>query len=773
MTVSDQVLSLLEFRRSLYPFAEAVRSGLGAAAIEALVPCDTAERLEERRKLLTSFADRTATLGEAWMPWDSGVSPVSELMQAAHESGVMSGLELLKVRSLLKLAARVADALAEASNRAFDPLSRRIRDFGQEVDSLSVVEDSGRLSDGASPALAEIRRTLDGLKRAGRKTAARLLEDSSVLNMLQERSLIWRDGRFLLLVRQEYVNRFPGFPIDRSASGNSIYMEPRMLAQINSRLAILTRDEQDEEHKILAALTQKILSRERAVTDAERVLGDIDLLFASCEVMRKLRWTLPELRKDACFGFVSARHPLLREHAVPIDISCGASVGAKDFRTLVITGPNTGGKTVALKTAGLCAALAWSGLPVPARDGSFVGRLDAVFADIGDEQSIEQNLSTFSAHMKNIIAILKSATPRSLVLLDELGAGTDPQEGAALGVAILEALRELGALTVASTHHNHIKQYAMTTPSVEAASMEFDAAKLTPTYRLLMGVPGKSCALLIAERLGMPEQVLAMAGAALKERGVDAEAMIAELNERGAALLRRERELGTARAEAESARRRCEDRARELELRADKIIEEADERASAIISEAESAVRAGKNGGKRRSVHDLKKAIDARHEKRTEREAAVAFEPKEGMSVRVAGSGFVGVVESLKNGHAEVTSGPMRVSVPVGRLVAAGGTARPPSPRPADVAVIMKRETVPSSLMIRGMTVDEAMPLTASYIDRAFRSGHSSVMIIHGRGEGILRREVHALCARLKYVASYRLGEIGEGGYGVTVVEFK
>ncbi|MCL2010428.1 MAG: Smr/MutS family protein, partial [Synergistaceae bacterium] len=497
----------------------------------------------------------------------------------------------------------------------------------------------------------------------------------------------------------------------------------------------------------------------------------------------KLRWTLPELSRSAGFKLAGARHPLLKEAAVPVDVSCGGA-----FTSLVITGPNTGGKTVVLKTAALCVAMAWCGLPVPARDGSSVGNIDAVYADIGDEQSIEQNLSTFSAHLKNIVEILKSATPKSLVLLDELGAGTDPHEGAALGVAILEALRDNRTLTIASTHHSPIKQYALTTPGVETAGMEFDTDTLAPTFRLLMGVPGRSNALLTAKRWGMPEKIIAQARVFLKERDVSAEELMERLNERKAALDGMERRIESDRAELARLKKNYEDRTAELEFQKDKILLAADKRASELISEAESVSRdmikrldeAAKSaahrelGAKRADVQKIRKGLEARNAKRLARELdsrPEAFVPKEGVTVRVAGSDVVGVVEYVKNGRARLIAGSMHMEVPVERLLETQRTAKTAVP-PTDTSFVKMRESVPGSLMVRGMNVDEALPLTETYLDRAYRAGHSSVVVIHGRGEGILRREVHALCAALRYVSAYRLGGAGEGGYGATIVEF-
>ena len=789
MHISESVLNLLEFKKSIFPFVENLRGELGQSAVDALALCKNMEQLENRQQLLRALADSSDRNGE-W-PWNPNAVCVSVFFPFAKKSGLLWGEELLKIRTLLQLAKQIRAVLSELQVHypVFESLQKRIRDFEPELETLAVVEDSGRLADSASPKLQEIRGELEGLKRGGRKTASRLLEDSNILNMLQERSLAFREGRFLLLVRQEFVNRFPGLLVDRSASGNSVYMEPRLLSAVNNGMVLKVKDEQDEETRILMEITRQILARERAIVEAQNVLGEIDLLHSAREVIRKRRWTLPELTRKTQFNLVGARHPLLKDAAVPVDVHCGGGGGAH-FTSLVITGPNTGGKTVVLKTAGLCVAMAWAGLPLPVRDGSSIGNIDALYADIGDEQSIEQNLSTFSAHLKNIIEILKAATSKSLVLLDELGAGTDPHEGAALGVAILETLKNSRVLTLATTHHNPIKQYALTTPSIETASMEFDIDKLAPTYRLLMGVPGKSNALLIAKRYGMPESVLELAYSTLKARDISAEDLMGQLNERKAALDRGERQLDDERAEMLRLKKIYEERVATLEYQKDKIMEAADKRASDLLAKTEATSRdlikgleeAAKSAAhkefnsKRQDIQKIRKSLDARHAGRAQRELEKNKPPtfvlKEGVTVQVAGSGIVGVIESVKNGKARLAAGPMHLEVPLDQLFATQKTAKIALP-PVDTSSMMRAESVPSSLMVRGMNVDESLPLVSSYLDRAYRAGYSSVLIIHGRGEGILRREIHALCARLKYIAEYRLGDIGEGGYGVTVVSFK
>lgn len=788
MRVSPSVLELLEFKKALSPFYQRLRGELGERALDALSEpgglAEGFEALKRREALLREWLDLLDHQGG--LQWNAGLAAVTPLFAGARRSGILSGEELVAVRAVLASARRVREGLADlGDNRpALGALRRRVRDFTPLLEALSVVEDSGRLADSASPRLAAIRRELEALKRSGRQTAQRLLEDPDILNMLQERSLAWRDGRFLLLVRQEYINRFPGLTVERSASGNSIYMEPRRLSSVNNSLMMKTRDERDEERVILLELTRRTLERENAIAEAERVLGELDLLCACDALIRTAGWVIPDLAPGRSLSLVGARHPLLGKAAVPIDVTFVKG----RFNVLVITGPNTGGKTVALKTVGVLLTMAWAGLPVPARDGTQVGCFDALYADIGDEQSIEQNLSTFSAHLRRIIAILRDATASSVVLLDELGAGTDPQEGAALGAAILETLRRRGALALATTHHNPIKQYALTTPGVETASVEFDAERLAPTYRLLMGVPGKSNALMIARRYGMPEDVLALAQEGLDARTASAEDLMGELNERRAALDQAERDFQARLQEAERLRQAYQDRVAEIDLQRDKIMEAADRRAERLLSRAEETSRGMLRGlegaakmaadremnGRRQEIHKLRGEMDGRHARRVQREISRSkpFTVEPGVTVQVAGSGIVGVVESVRNGRAVLSAGAMRLEAPLDQLLATAKKAKDAG-LPLDTSKPIAVESVPPSLMVRGMTVGEAMPLVESYLDRAYRSHHTSVTLIHGRGEGILRREVHALCARLKYVKEYRLGGEGEGGFGVTIVTFR
>ncbi|MDD3915931.1 MAG: endonuclease MutS2, partial [Synergistaceae bacterium] len=616
MEIKEDVSRILEIPKILNVFASSVRGELGLFALDRLKPQPSLRSLLERIELFRSFMEFRDRNGE-W-PWNPKVVCVSFMLQGAKRSGMLSGEELLSVARLLTLANVTREILAKSREQypAFEPPFRRFRDFSGEIQALGVLDDNGVLYDTATPELASIRQDVDSLRRRIRRAAQSLLDTPSVSQMLQDRVLAYRNSHFVFLVRQEYVNRFPGTVVDRSGSGNSIYMEPSVLVPLNNTLALRLRDQEEEEHRILRKLTSDILARERPILDAQDVLAEFDLLYGGAEVLSKRRWKLPRIEEKTSFSLHQARHPLLGEKAVPVNIKCG-----EGFRSLVITGPNTGGKTVVLKTAGVCIYLAWCGLPIPAEEDSRVGNIGAIFADIGDEQSIEQNLSTFSAHVKNIISILEQADRTSLVLLDELGAGTDPQEGAALGVALLDTLTKEKGLTLATTHHNPVKQYALTAPGVETASMEFDVETLSPTYRMLLGVPGKSNALFIAQRYGMPSAVLDKARKVLSEREVPVEELIGELNERRAWLDKEENEIRALRRTLAEERKKYQDSSRDIESRKDRILAEAERKAESILERAEESSKE-----LLRNVHDAAKS--AVHRKISETSERVRNERK-------------------------------------------------------------------------------------------------------------------------------------------------
>ncbi len=772
----------LEIQKVLSIVAKRCRSELGLDALSKLQPAVDLIQLAARQGLLRDLLRFREFEGD--FPWEADVVPVVAVLEEAKASALLTGEELARIRLLLSLALKVKGEVWRVRERfpELGQLSRRIRDFSEELDSLSVLDEDGRLYDHASPSLRDLRARLETLRTATRKTGQDLLNDPSTAGMLQDRVLSLRNGRFVVLVRAENASSYPGVVTDRSSSGNSFYVEPYRLAALNNKLAVALEEERQEEMRILRKLTLQILERESAVREAEESLGNLDLLSAAAELSEKMRWHLPEVSSQPGFRFSRLTHPLLGEKAVPIEIACGM-----EFRILVITGPNTGGKTVALKTAGVAVLMAWLGLPVPAAEGSVVGDIDRVFVDVGDEQSIEQNLSTFSSHVNNIVSVLKDAGSRSLVLLDELGSGTDPQEGAALGIALLEAFREKASLVLATTHHNPIKSYALVSTGVETASMEFDPVSLMPTFSLLMGVPGRSNALLIAERLGMPGAVISRARASLGGEDVSVEELIGQLQEKRTSLEKAARELTLERGSLSDARQSLEELRASLDARREGILAEADREADKIVKEAREAAREllkGIEASKTVSVahrrmekdrgklDNIRHALEHREERRIERQSVKAegVSLKPGDAVQLLGSSVKGIVEAVEGERLTLVAGSFHMEVPLTRVKRSN---EPGAGAPQAISIKTSRPSgISSSIMVRGMTVDEALPDVERYLDQAYRAGYDQVSVIHGRGTGTLRKFIQELLKSLPYVREYRLGDHGEGGYGVTIVTF-
>lgn len=784
MKIEEAAYRSLEIEKIVSLITKCCRGELGVIRAAVIQPARDVAALTRRQELFNAVEAYRETKGE--LPWVNGIVSVARYLDEAAENGVLTGPELLKIRNMLMLSHRTKEKLVagKAEYPAFSMLINDIGDFTEELSAAAVISDEGRLYDHASERLRGIRETMRGIRDTIRRKGNAMLNDPHIAGMLQERVLALRNGRHAFLVRQDALGAFPGIVVDRSGSGNSVYMEPHSLVLLNNRYASERGGEQQEELRIFRSITAVFVNRKRAILDAEGALGTLDLFYALSEMVRLDRWRMPELSGRAVFNLRKARHPLLRERAVPIDIRCGDS-----FRSLVITGPNTGGKTVALKTAGVCIVLAWFGFPIPAAEGSSVGGLNELFADIGDEQSIEQNLSTFSSHVTHIKDILENATERSVVLLDELGAGTDPEEGAALGIAVLDWLRGKKSLVLATTHHNPIKRFALQTPSIETASVEFDIETLSPTYRILTGIPGRSNALLIARKLGMPQEVIDRASQAIAGKELSMEDLIAELHEKRAALERENDELERARKKTEGLKLDFEKRSADLEEKRDVLITGAEKKALSIIRNAEESARAliknleaaGTEPQARRELEKkrghfskIKESAVRREENKLAKDSVAASNEtlKHGDSVQIIGTKGVASVVELRGKKALVQAGAVEVEVPLTRLRIVSQPAAADQSRQVQIRV-SRPVGVPASIMVRGMTIDEALPMVEQYLDQAYRAGYDTVTVIHGRGEGILRREVQELCKRTPYIAEHNLGGPGEGGYGVTIVRFK
>jgi len=774
----------LEIKKIIPLISKYCRSEIGEEAAFAAAPAQNFDELRTRQELFLSIEDYREKKGE--LPWQNGLAPVTPMLAEADETGLLTGEELLKIRHLIKLSMKIKEILNSEKEKypVFSLITKDIRDFADEIERLSVIDDDGRLYDSASEKLKSVREKIKELRETIRRKGHALVNDPSISGMLQERVMTIRNGRYTFLVRPDALSIFPGSVVDRSVSGNSVYMEPNSMIRLNNEFTSCRNSEIYEEQRILRELTVRIQKKTKGILDAERVIGNIDLFYALSEKRRLDKWTMPELSQKTTFSFRKARHPLLFDKAVPIDIGCGDK-----YRILVITGPNTGGKTVALKTAGVCVILGWMGFPIPAAEGSVLGIIDELFADIGDEQSIEQSLSTFSAHVKHVTEILGGAGPNSLVLLDELGAGTDPEEGAALGIAILDWLREKKTLVLATTHHNPIKRFALATAAIETASVEFDIATLSPTYKILTGIPGRSNALLIAGKLGMPREVIKRAEQAISGKEISMEDLIAELHGKRSKLERESIEVENSLKKLERLKKDYEEKVREIEEKRDALIAKADKKALSIVKNAEDSARALiKNlesaeaestarrelEKKRSHFHKIEKSVSEREEKKITQQSVAARKEtlKEGDIVRIIGTKGVATVLQVKGKKILVQAGPAEVEVPITKLSLVPQKEIPKA-APSVQVKVSRPIGVPSEIMVRGMTIDEAIPMVEQYLDQAYRAGYDSVTVIHGRGEGILRREVQELCKRTPYVMEHNLGGPREGGYGVTIVRFR
>jgi len=787
MFADRNVLKHLEIEKIVSLLAAKSRSELGVAYALELEPAKDLTELKRRREFFEDSESYRNKIAE--FPWNPKLQPVTLLLENAAETGVLIGAELVKIRLLLKCATEIRTVLQKNSDifASFEMPLRYMRDMTQELETLSVLDEDGRIFDSASAKLKTVRDEMRLLNETIRRKTHAMLNDPAIAPLLSDRLLILRNGRHAFLVRQDSINKFQGIVVDRSGSGNSIYMEPHSLIKLNNEYSTKRGVEENEELRILREITEKMLAKKRNILIAQKLLGQIDFFYALSEKMRLEKWNLPRLSEKSLFKLVSARHPLLGKSAVPINLSCG-----ENFRTVVITGPNTGGKTVALKTAGMSVLLAWLGCPLPASENSVIGNIEQLCADIGDEQSIEQSLSTFSAHVKNITEILKNVGRNSFVLLDELGAGTDPDEGAALGIALLDWLRVKGALVLATTHHNPIKHFATSTAGIETASVEFNVDTLSPTYRIVMGIPGQSNAILIAQKLGMPHEVTDRALKAVSGREVSMESIVSELHKKRALLEKENAKLTAEIERTEKLKKEYEDKVRKLEEKKEELIAGADKKAKNIIRNAEDSARALiKNleeaeaesvarrelEKKRSHFSKIKSSADKREEKKIARQSVVSAVPaakatlEAGDTVQLIGTNGSATVLEIRGKKALLQAGAAQIEVPLSRL--AFVKKHEEKPCQGDVKIKVDRPVnVPMSIMVRHLRVDEALPIVEQYLDRAYRAGYETVTVIHGRGEGILRRAVQELCQRIPYIAEHNLGGPHEGGYGVTVVKF-
>ncbi len=731
-------------------------------------------------------------------PGFSGVKPVREILDRADRGGCLSTIELLTVAGLLTSARRTRDYFNDKAGdkSAIDHLFHSLhgnRFLEEKIKSAILDEDT--IADTASPELADIRRHMRQAQAKSRQILQKIISSPSYSKILQESLITQRDGRFVVPVKAECKADMPGLIHDISSSGATVFVEPMGVVQANNELIELQGKEKKEIQRILAQLSADAAAHKDDIGWDYDALVLLDCIFARAELSYRMEGIRPEIRRDGSVNLRRARHPLLDPaKAVPIDIQLGET-----FDTLVITGPNTGGKTVSLKTLGLLCLMAQCGLQIPAGDRSAVAVYGSVLADIGDEQSIEQNLSTFSAHMTNIVSILVEADGHSLVLFDELGAGTDPVEGAALAIAIIERVRQAGARVAATTHYAELKTFAMTTAGVENASCEFDVETLRPTYRLLIGIPGKSNAFAISQRLGLSEDVIADAKRQMNGESVRFEDVITQLETKRQALEKKEQELDRLAVRREEDARRAREFREQMEkakenarsrgeAEARRILKDARQQTDAIFAELEEMRRRQaaaltaiddneEKADLRRRLNEAEAAVGVRQESR-EPIPAPSRPIQAGDQVEIPGvRQWAEVAAVNKDGSLSLKAGILKMTVKPNevRLIEEaekqGQKKKAPPARSGGGTVF--RSAASSELDIRGMESIEADSAVQTFLSAAAMGHLDTVTIIHGKGTGALRKAVHETLRRSKLVKSFRLGVYGEGESGVTVVTLK
>lgn len=791
--MNEKAYTTLEYDKIIRRLTDIAQTAAGKDLCRKLEPMTDRAKILAAQKETSDAESRIIAKGGLSF---TGTADVRASVMRLDVGASLGTRELLAIAGLLRAAGHARNYGRREDREDPDSLESYFADLeplttlAQEIARCILAEDE--IADEASPGLSKIRRRIKGTGEKVHTELSLLLRTKR--EYLQDGVITVRDGRYCLPVKAEYRAQVPGLIHDQSGSGATLFVEPMSVVRLNNDLKELETEEQKEIEKILASLSQEAAAHTEVLLADFEILTHLDFVFAKAQLSRQYRGSEPLFSEDRSIRIRRGRHPLLpAKKVVPIDLWLG-----EDFDLLVITGPNTGGKTVTLKTVGLFTLMGQAGLHIPADPGTKLGIFREVFADIGDEQSIEQNLSTFSAHMTNTVRILKAANESSLVLFDELGAGTDPVEGAALAEAILERLHRQAIRTVATTHYSELKIYALRTPGVENASCEFDVATLQPTYRLLIGVPGKSNAFAISRKLGLMEDVIEEAQASISEQEEAFEDVIADLENKRTQLENDRREAEKLRSEAEALEKAAGQKQARLEEQRSEILRKAREEARGILQSAkDDADRAIRNLN-RQGAHvtsemeaersHLRERLNetdsrlSRGKKPRRGKAPKAADFQIGDAVKVISLGLSGTVVSLPNAKGEVgvRMGILRSNVKLDDLellpettVSYEGKKQKYGDGRGTIRMA-KAMTVTRELNLIGKTVDEAMPELDKYLDDAYIAHLPEVRIIHGRGTGALRSAVNEFLRRdKKRVKSYRPGEYDEGGYGVTIVTFK
>lgn len=792
--MNKKVLNTLEYDKIVEQLAKLAGSDGGKKLCRSLTPMTDRDEILEAQCETSDALTHIMTQGPISF---QGVTPIKESLKRLELGAPLSMRELLDISSLLACAGQIKHYFRKSLNEneeTGDCLNERyqllepLAPLMQEIRRCIIAEDE--MADDASAGLNQVRRKL-------KSTGDRIHEQLGVLlnshrSMLQDAIITMRNGRYCLPVKAEYRSSFHGMLHDQSATGATLFIEPNSVVKLNNEIRELERLEQDEIDKVLADLSNQTAEQSFLVEQDHRILTELDFIFAKAMLAKQMKATKPRFPEERFIEIKQGRHPLIAaDKVVPIDVHLG-----RDFSLLIVTGPNTGGKTVSLKTVGLFCLMGQAGLHIPAFDGSSLRIFHEVYADIGDEQSIEQSLSTFSSHMVNTVSILEQADENSLALFDELGAGTDPTEGAALATAILANLHKRHTLTMATTHYSELKLYALQTPDVENACCEFDVSTLRPTYRLLIGVPGKSNAFAISHKLGLSDDIIEDAKHHVASDATQFEDVLADLEQ---TRIRLEKELADAsesRKEISRLRKELREKSDKIDNSKERILQNANEEAGRILAKAkdyadetirkytkwaESDAHIREMEAERTKLREQINSKQSHSLKPAKPKKASGLKAKDlfiGADVRILSLNSAGTVSTLPNdkGDLFVQAGLLRTKVNIRDLE----LIKQPKPEKNKTKNtgsgrigMSKAATMHQEVNLIGMTVDQAMPVMEKYLDDAYLAHMTQVTVIHGRGTGALRTAVHNRLKKLKYVKSYRLGEFGEGDMGVTIVTFK
>lgn len=791
--MNEKVLKTLEYHKIIEKLTEHASSPGGKERCRSLMPLTNLEEIIRAQKETADALRRIYRRGGVSF---SGTRDVRASLKRLDIGSSLNVPELLEIASLLETAgrakqyARSAEA-EEGMEDSLDPLFSALEPcspLSSEIRRCILSEEE--ISDDASPALRQLRRSMKAANDRIHSTLIGLV-NGSARTYLQDAVITQRNGRYCIPVKAEYRSQVPGMIHDQSSTGSTLFVEPMAVVRLNNDLKELSLKEKEEIEHVLERLSEEAAGYSEEIRQNYELLTELDFIFAKGQLAREMKATRPVFNTKGRIHIKDGRHPLLDpSKVVPVTIRLG-----KEYDLLIVTGPNTGGKTVSLKTTGLLTLMGQAGLHIPAFERSELAVFDEVYADIGDEQSIEQSLSTFSSHMTNIIRILKEASLNSLVLFDELCAGTDPTEGAALAISILSHLHKMGIRTMATTHYSELKVFALSASGVENACCEFDVETLSPTYRLLIGIPGKSNAFAISSKLGLPDFLIEDARGHLSEQSESFEDLLADLETSRRTIEQEQEEIRHHKEEIKSLRSALEKKQDKLEAQRERILREANEEARRVLQEAKdyadqtmknfnkfgkSNISASEMEAERARLREKMKKTEEKLSVRKEQKPRKALKPNAlhlGDSVRVLSLNLEGSVSSLPDakGNLFVQMGIFRSQVNLSdlELIEEAAPAKQLNKTGAGKIRMSKSASVSTEINLLGMTVDEALAHLDKYLDDAYLAHLPSVRIVHGKGTGALRKAVQGHLKRCRYVKSYRLGEFGEGDAGVTIAEFK